>query len=157
MLSPSSRSAAAASCCMRMPTVRVLSWKIFWTSLDRSPPPGVDAVEPLGVAARVVVDLEIRCCRRLRLWLTVPTWTEPRVGLMASRFLPGSSKQWSQRRYLPERSVLRLLPAVDAILGAGPAPRASRRSRWSGRARRRWLCGVSATTIWCVPSACVKK
>ena len=59
VLCPAIARPATASCCIRMPAVRALSSKIFWTSAGLVAAAGVDAVEPLGVPAGVVVELQL--------------------------------------------------------------------------------------------------
>ena len=59
--------AAAASSCMRMPTVRLLSLKIFCRFGRLVAAALIDAVEALGVTAGVIVESRSCRCRQLEL------------------------------------------------------------------------------------------
>ena len=80
---------------------------------------GRHAVEPLGVAARVVVDLELVVAADLQLVGDGPHLDRVQGRLDGLQVLAGQLEAVIPEAILPGTEDLRLLPAVDAILGPG--------------------------------------
>ena len=78
------------------------------------------AVEPLGVAARVVVDLELVVAADLQLVGDGPHLDRVEGRLDGLQVLAGQLEAIIPEAILPGPEHLGLLPSVDAILGPGP-------------------------------------
>ena len=108
-----------------MPTVRLLSSKICCRSAGPVAAAGVDAVEPLGVLAGVVVELQLVVVADVELVADLAGRDAGLDVLLGLEVLVRQLEAVVPERVLARAQLLRLLPVADPVLGAGAADRAS--------------------------------
>ena len=111
------------------PPVRLPSAQMLCRSAGVVAAALIHAVEALGVAAGIVVQLQVSGCRRPPACASPSRPPRsPESILFVSRCLCGSSKQWSHSVTLPDRSSCLLHPAKTRSSGRFAAPTRSCKS-----------------------------